>query len=102
MINKGKLTSRFRHEASHELTTFLNRFEQSSKNYLDLFRPPPTQVAGGLAYFIVKSEGATPVSGSSVTGDNTRASSVLSEAGSTGGSVSAARPRPTRRVPKME
>ncbi|KAJ9091873.1 hypothetical protein QFC21_007071 [Naganishia friedmannii] len=102
MINKGKLTSNFRHQASHEITVFLNRFEQSSKYYLDRLRPPPTQVAGALGYLKVKSERATPISGSSVTSDNTRASSVLSEAGSTTGSVTAARPKPMRRVPKME
>ncbi|KAJ9093244.1 hypothetical protein QFC19_008450 [Naganishia cerealis] len=102
MINKGKTTSRFRCIANQELTTFLNRFEQTTKYYLDQFRPPKQQVSGPFAFLNVKSGRTTPVSGSSVTGEDTRASSVLSDIGSAGTNLAAARPKPTRRSAKTD
>lgn len=81
----------FRQMASSELTSFLNRFEQSSRYYLDAMRPRAPPTVG--AFFKVKTERATP--GRDVR--ETRGSSVASGMDGTT-SRPGGRPKAVRRV----
>lgn len=87
-VNKGKKTSMFRQIANSELTSFINRFEQSSKYYLDVMRPRVQMNT----FFKVKTERGTPGPAER----DSRGGSVMSVEGGTPRPVG--RPKPLRRV----
>lgn len=66
----------------------LNRFEQSSKYYMDMLRPPQTQLAG---FFRVKSERGTPA-------PEAAENEERGESPAPGTQWPGARPRPLRRA----
>lgn len=79
--------------ASSELTRFLNRFEQSSRYYLDAMRPRAMPAVGG-AFFTVKTEErTTPGSEARETRGSSVASGVEGTTPRPGG-----RPKAVRRV----